>query len=57
MLDVRSVSPSARNNFSDFAAKLLLRVVASLKSTQAKLKGEASQSEGARRLHVWAFSQ
>jgi hypothetical protein len=44
LLDVRSASPSARNNWSDFAIKLVLRVVVSLKS--ALQKRHEGHSEG-----------
>jgi hypothetical protein len=45
LLDVRSASPSARNNWRDFAMKLILRVVISLKAAlpsraSSRLKGD-----------------
>jgi len=36
LLDVRSASPSARNKWRDFALKLILRVVISLKYAMQK---------------------
>ena len=49
LLDVRSASPSARNNWNDFAQKLILRVVVSLKSLMHK--STVHQNEGMPLIH------